>query len=572
MIAWLTDTLIYTGALIALVLVLRRPVARHFGAQMCYALWALPLLRFAMPPVVLPASFAPRADVSQTAAIVAGNSAVMPAGVVAAPVYEPSFWQVWGGTVAAAAFSVWLAGALTFLAWRGWTYFRMREWLLGGARPVGEAGKVRLVESPAVSSPVAFGVSDKVVALPPGFMAAENRAARDLAIEHELAHHRGHDLLANILAQPILALHWFNPLAWLGWRAMRRDQEAACDARVIAAREPWERAAYGQVIASFASGQRLALAAPMACPVLGEKSIIHRLRSLGMDEISPRRRVIGRALLAGAALTLPVTASISYAEASAEPKASPAADAITIVDVPEGADRSDAALHTRVIARDGQTIILKTAHPVTDAEAEASIARAQASMARAEAFAARGEATKAQREALARMRQSMSDKQRAEYDAKWAERGDEWARQGDQAAKDAEKSADAWSKWGEQYGQRWADWGEQLGKRIAASVPAEPAPPAARMSAVEVPVPSYGCDRNGNLLKIGPNGRNPAAGDPLKWCGKVADANASARRALIQARSRIANDRTMDEDARDQVLDSLDDEIERLDDIAEANS
>ena len=45
MIAWLTDTLLYTGALIALVLVLRRPVARHFGAQMSYALWALPLLR-----------------------------------------------------------------------------------------------------------------------------------------------------------------------------------------------------------------------------------------------------------------------------------------------------------------------------------------------------------------------------------------------------------------------------------------------------------------------------------------------------------------------------------------------
>ena len=37
---------------------------------------------------------------------------------------------------------------------------------------------------------------------------------RELAIAHELAHHRGRDLLANMLAQAVLALHWFNPLAW----------------------------------------------------------------------------------------------------------------------------------------------------------------------------------------------------------------------------------------------------------------------------------------------------------------------------------------------------------------------
>ena len=59
MSAWLIDTVLYTGALIALVLVLRRPVGRFFGAQLAYGLWALPFLRLLLPPVVLPASFAP---------------------------------------------------------------------------------------------------------------------------------------------------------------------------------------------------------------------------------------------------------------------------------------------------------------------------------------------------------------------------------------------------------------------------------------------------------------------------------------------------------------------------------
>jgi len=59
----------------------------------------------------------------------------------------------------------------------------------------------------------------------------------------------------------------------------------------------------------------------MACPVLGEKSIIHRLRSLTMSDISPRRRTLGRTLLAGAALAVPLTASVSYAEAISAPPA-----------------------------------------------------------------------------------------------------------------------------------------------------------------------------------------------------------------------------------------------------------
>ena len=44
---------------VALVLLLRRPVARHLGARAAYALWLLPFLRLLLPPVVLPAWLAP---------------------------------------------------------------------------------------------------------------------------------------------------------------------------------------------------------------------------------------------------------------------------------------------------------------------------------------------------------------------------------------------------------------------------------------------------------------------------------------------------------------------------------
>lgn len=314
MTGWMLDTLVWTGALIALVLVLRRPVAARFGARAAYALWLLPFARMILPPIELPAMFAPVAEPegAQTVFVLTGDAAALSAP--AAAVAEPFDWP-------ALLLAVWLAGAALLLLRRFALYARMRRMLLADAVPVGQAGKIRLVETPVAPSPVAFGVVDKVIALPPGFMAWPDRTARDLALAHELAHHRGHDLLANFAVQPLFALHWFNPLGWLGWAALRRDQEAACDARVVEHCARPERAVYATLIASFAAGPDLALAAPMACPVLGEKNIIQRLRSLTMTDISPRRRLLGRALVTGGLLALPLTASISYAEAPVAPPA-----------------------------------------------------------------------------------------------------------------------------------------------------------------------------------------------------------------------------------------------------------
>ncbi len=322
---FLFDTLLWTGALIALVMLLRRPVARYFGAGAAYALWFLPLARLLIPPFTLPAWMRPLAQTSEETLAASEPVFALEPDAVVLPLAEPGMSAP---TVVAASqppvdfltpmLLLWLGGAMFFLVRRFWLYFALRRELLENARPVGEVGSIRLIETPAISGPMAFGVIDRVIALPIGFMTSRNRHQRDLAIEHELAHHRGGDLLANMAVQPLFAIHWFNPLGWLGWQALRRDQEAFCDARVVASRPREERAAYAGIIADFARhtsvAPRPALAAPMACPVLGDKSIIHRLRSLSMSDISPRRRLTGRAAIASAFLAVPLTASICYAE------------------------------------------------------------------------------------------------------------------------------------------------------------------------------------------------------------------------------------------------------------------
>ena len=382
---FLADTLITTGALMLLVLVLRRPIARVFGAQAAYALWLLPLLRLLLPPIELPASWAP----AQAAAPV---QTIVYLTADAAPLAAAPEWNL-----KALVAALWLAGAAIFIAYRFVTYRQMRARLLESALPVGQSGKVRLVETAAVSAPVAFGVLDKVIALPPGFMAWQDRKARDFALAHELAHHSGHDLLINMTAQPLLALHWFNPLAWAGWRAMRHDQEAACDARVLAGQGGDAKADYGRLIASLAGGPRLALAAPMAGfhhygPVLGEKSIIHRLRSLTMPEPTAMRRRLGRGLIWGAALALPLTATIGYAapDMPPPPPAAPTApDAPAAPGAPHIEKRviimrhSDghgdpAKMKTRTITRDGKTVTFTTDEDLTDAQIDAKMSEIEA--------------------------------------------------------------------------------------------------------------------------------------------------------------------------------------------------
>ena len=514
MIPWLLDTLLYTGLLIALVLLVRRPVARHFGPTCAYALWALPGLRLVMPPVILPSSMAPAQPEIGEGALLALAMATE-ASPAPAAVDAPMWWDR-----AELLLALWLGGALLFLASRMANYLKMRRELLREARPVGEVGAIRLVEAPAADSPIAFGVFDKVVALPPQFMAMEDRAARDLAIAHELAHHRGHDLLANFAAQPLLALHWFNPLAWFGWRAMRRDQEAACDARVIAGRGREERIVYAKVIASFAAGPRLALAAPMACPILGEKSIIHRLRSLSMSDVSPVRRRLGRALLAGGAIALPLTASISYAEERS----------IEEIPLPPS---SVAAASPDALAAHEPEAALAPAYADAGHEARAMTAALQAS----------------EREAMPNV-QSVRSRQREHLTA-------EQRRKLEEMQRNFEWNAAEWESFGvemEKFGAEMERWGEAFGEEQAR-----------RFAAMEREMPTVveSCDGSGRVARSWID----AAGRPrIAVCEQAAERQAqrSALTGLRSARSAIAHNRAMSDAVRTEVLEDLDEEIARL--------
>ncbi|MEL6737882.1 MAG: M56 family metallopeptidase, partial [Pseudomonadota bacterium] len=220
MSAFLFDTLVWTAALIAVVLVLRRPVTKAFGAPTAYALWSLPMLRLVLPPIELPAWFAP-AENAPAGLEASGAPVVIEIGSQAPAIVPiersveaaPAGFGAWITDILGAlpltemALALWLGGAAVFLYVRFSAYFRLRDELTVDAREVGTTkgplGTIRLIETPGTTAPLAFGVLKPVIALPPGFMARVDREARDLALEHELEHHRGHDLLINVLAQRV---------------------------------------------------------------------------------------------------------------------------------------------------------------------------------------------------------------------------------------------------------------------------------------------------------------------------------------------------------------------------------
>lgn len=301
MSVWLAETLIATTLLMALVMMLRRPVARWLGAGAAYLLWALPLARMVMP--ALPC------DIDPSPLHLAVDQAGLPDLLTvppAAPVVATTPTFPW----LEAGLSLWFAGMVVFLIVQAVGYTRFRRHMLDGATPIGEDGRIRLISSPHASGPLAFGVLRPYIVLPADFALRYDAQEQDMAIAHERAHHERRDLAANMIALLLLAVHWCNPVAWIAYRAYRADQETACDARVLSLYGRDQAHAYGRAILKAAGGRQFA----GACHLTRITTLKGRLKMLSNHDISLQRISWGMAAVAiVTAAGLALTASGSRA-------------------------------------------------------------------------------------------------------------------------------------------------------------------------------------------------------------------------------------------------------------------
>ena len=332
-----TLTTLAVGLLVLLVLVIRKPFAKRFGAKAAYLLWALPLARFVTPPLPGNWSLAGMLGFSRPAPTpneasdqtftVANEFVAAPAETVwvapvesaelgAAPPVLPTFEELSITATPAATIDVaapagtslleatlaqapliltcvWITGVVL---WLGRSFYQQRQFLeliqadSEPAEPATVAETKRIAKQLGIkrvpdvrasllcSGPLVTGLTKPVILLPMWFEEDYEAAERRDALVHELMHLKRRDLWAFQAARIVAATQWFNPLAYMALRAFRTDQEAACDADVIA-RAKLSPAAYGRTLVKAArlarpSDRRIAAASLTLAHPIKERLIM----------------------------------------------------------------------------------------------------------------------------------------------------------------------------------------------------------------------------------------------------------------------------------------------------------
>lgn len=163
---------------------------------------------------------------------------------------------------------LWLAGACGMLLYSGVSYWLLR-------RRVRDA--VVLSEGVWVS-----GKLDTAFVLGyfrPGIYlnATLDAQQRSLVLRHEACHIRRGDHWWKLLGYATLAVHWFNPLVWVGYICLCRDLEMACDEAVVRNMDVAERKAYSAALLGCGVHHRGIAACPVA---FGEVSVKARIKNV----------------------------------------------------------------------------------------------------------------------------------------------------------------------------------------------------------------------------------------------------------------------------------------------------
>ncbi len=334
-LAWITQTLIGFSLLIVLVLLVRKPVARRFGAGAAYALWLLPLIRLVLPPVAIPHSWtawlksqAPAEPIAAQAepvlAAVPAIAADLP--FIAATPAPSVISSISPAEIILSLLTIWTVIALALFArillqHRGFVRVldndhepvspSLQHRAQGIAARIGLNASPRLIASLVVSSPLVLrsGAQNHCI-VPAWFETDFTPAEQDAALAHEFMHVKRGDLIALKVCALTTSAFWFNPLVWIGARAFRVDQEAACDADVLR-RTSISPHTYGATLLKAVRGGRFG-AAPLAASLPLTHALKERLTRMKNGPVPMKFRTLWLGLAGVAGLGVAVaTASVT---------------------------------------------------------------------------------------------------------------------------------------------------------------------------------------------------------------------------------------------------------------------
>ena len=319
---WAFQTGISVSILIGFILLIRRPVARRLGSRAAYALWALPVIRLILPAIpILPATnSAPVSILPQDF-----ETSYIPTLDVAPAAANSVNWT-------STLLAIWVVGACIWLTLQVGRQLRFSHNQKRKTRPASSGVMQKITEitrdldvrripdvliASEQTGPMVSGLFRPAIILPRSFETEFSDQQQRYALAHELSHIRSGDLWASASAILFRALNWPNPLVHLAAPLFRADQEAACDARVIALLGDNEttKTAYADTLLRAAKLSRNPVMPPMALTMTNP--LKERLMNL---KYNPSEKISLRLALGGAAITaLIATAPLTTAQTSPTP-------------------------------------------------------------------------------------------------------------------------------------------------------------------------------------------------------------------------------------------------------------
>lgn len=181
--------------------------------------------------------------------------------------------------ICAVLFFVWLIGIFLFLGYGMYSYIKCRSMVRTAVRlTVNEtSGNVRrtikIWECDCIPSPFVLGIFCPQIYIPFRMKAEEQQ----YILAHESWHIRRHDPLWKLIAFVLLAVYWWNPLAWIAFFYMTRDMEMSCDEAVLAQFGNQIKKGYSASLLAFAMERHPYSFAPVA---FGEADAGRRIKNV----------------------------------------------------------------------------------------------------------------------------------------------------------------------------------------------------------------------------------------------------------------------------------------------------
>lgn len=242
------------GVLILLMLGMRKGLGDRLPPAARLIIWGLLLLKLLVPWAV-PAQVSLLAVSPDTkAAFTELTAAVVNRPVDTAAPTESS-WLLW----------IWGMGAALTAAGFGLSSLYGRRLSAGEKLPAAEwrrwlpeaAGKRLIVcRCERLRTPAMIGLFYPRILLPSFLDGTDGTGMRHMLL-HEWMHIRRRHVLWKWIAAAAVCMHWFNPLAWLLFRAVGQDLELDCDRAVLRRLGAVARARYACSLIDMAEQQRL---------------------------------------------------------------------------------------------------------------------------------------------------------------------------------------------------------------------------------------------------------------------------------------------------------------------------